>query len=92
MVDVLELLHESEDNYALDILSIVESILEDPKVILEAQERKLKNDKFAELKAQGAEYEERVEELDKIVLEKAEHGEYAVVKELEEIGIRKGDI
>jgi hypothetical protein len=33
-----------------------------------------------------------VEELDKIVLEKAGHGDYAVVKELEEIGIRKGDI
>jgi TRAP-type mannitol/chloroaromatic compound transport system permease small subunit len=33
-----------------------------------------------------------VEELDKIMLEKAEHGEYAVVKELEEIGQRKGAI
>jgi TRAP-type mannitol/chloroaromatic compound transport system permease small subunit len=33
-----------------------------------------------------------VEELDKIMLAKAEHGEYAVVKELEEIGVRKGDI
>jgi len=26
------------------------------------------------------------------MLEKAEHGEYEVVKELEEIGLRKGDI
>jgi TRAP-type mannitol/chloroaromatic compound transport system permease small subunit len=33
-----------------------------------------------------------VEELDKIMLEKAEHGEYQVVKELEELGARKGDI
>jgi TRAP-type mannitol/chloroaromatic compound transport system permease small subunit len=33
-----------------------------------------------------------VEELDKIILEKAEHGELAVVKELEEIGARKGAI
>ena len=33
-----------------------------------------------------------VEELDKIMLEKAEHGEYQVVKELEELGVRKGDI
>ncbi|HWM45925.1 MAG TPA: TRAP transporter small permease subunit [Xanthobacteraceae bacterium] len=33
-----------------------------------------------------------VEELDKVVLEKAEHGEYEVVKELEEIGQRKGAI
>lgn len=33
-----------------------------------------------------------VEELDKIMLEKAEQGEYAVVTELEEIGQRKGAI
>jgi TRAP-type mannitol/chloroaromatic compound transport system permease small subunit len=33
-----------------------------------------------------------VEELEKVMLEKAEHGEYEVVKELEEIGLRKGDI
>ncbi len=33
-----------------------------------------------------------VEELDKIMLEKAEHGEYAVVKELEELGARKGNV
>jgi len=33
-----------------------------------------------------------VEELDKIMLEKAEHGDYAVVKELEEIGQRKGSV
>ena len=33
-----------------------------------------------------------VEELDKIMLEKAEHGEYQVVKELEELGVRRGDI
>lgn len=33
-----------------------------------------------------------VEELDKIMLEKAEHGEYEVVKELEEIGQRKGTV
>jgi len=33
-----------------------------------------------------------VEELDKVMLEKAEHGDYAVVNELEEIGQRKGAI
>lgn len=33
-----------------------------------------------------------VEELDKVMLEKAEHGEYEVVKELEEIGQRKGAV
>jgi TRAP-type mannitol/chloroaromatic compound transport system permease small subunit len=33
-----------------------------------------------------------VEELEKVMIEKAEHGEYKVVKELEELGTRKGDI
>jgi TRAP-type mannitol/chloroaromatic compound transport system permease small subunit len=33
-----------------------------------------------------------VEDLEKIMIEKAEHGEYAVVNELEEIGQRKGSI
>jgi TRAP-type mannitol/chloroaromatic compound transport system permease small subunit len=33
-----------------------------------------------------------VEELEKVVLEKAEHGEFEVVKELEEIGQRKGAV
>jgi hypothetical protein len=33
-----------------------------------------------------------VEELDKVVLEKAEQGKLQVVKELEELGVRKGDI
>jgi TRAP-type mannitol/chloroaromatic compound transport system permease small subunit len=33
-----------------------------------------------------------VEELEKVVLEKAEHGEIQVVKELEALGVRKGNI
>lgn len=33
-----------------------------------------------------------VEELDKVMLEKAEHGEYEIVKELEEIGQQRGSI
>ena len=33
-----------------------------------------------------------VEELEKVMIEKAEHGEYKVVQELEELGVRKGDV
>ena len=33
-----------------------------------------------------------VEELDKVMLAKAEHGEYQVVKDLEELGVRRGDV
>ena len=33
-----------------------------------------------------------VEELEKVMIEKAEHGEYKVVQELEKLGVRKGDV
>ena len=68
---VLEAVHHldrSEDTYPLDVLSMVESTLENPEVILRAQLSKLKGEKVAELKAQGVEYEERM-----AILETLEH-------------------
>ena len=47
-------------------MSLVESILENPNVVLWAQVDRLKTEKLAELKADGVEYDERMEELDKI--------------------------
>ena len=54
------------ENYALDVLTMVESILEDPDAILRRQLDKLKGDKVAELKAAGVEYDERMAELEKL--------------------------
>jgi hypothetical protein len=48
------------------VLGLVESVIEDPEVILRAQVDKLKGQKVAELKAAGVEYDERMAELDKI--------------------------
>ena len=56
----------SRRRYALDVLTLVESILENPDVILYAQLDKLKGEKIAELKAQGMEYDERMAELEKL--------------------------
>lgn len=64
--ETLSLLDKEREGYALDVLSLVESILENPRVILIAQERKLKTEKIGELKAAGVEYEARMAELDKI--------------------------
>jgi hypothetical protein len=47
-------------------LSLVESILESPDAVLFSQLDKLKGEKIAELKAQGVEYEQRMEELEKL--------------------------
>jgi superfamily II RNA helicase len=66
IVDAIERLDRQSPSYALDALSLVESVIEDPEVILRAQVDKLKTEKLAELKAAGVEYDERMAELDKI--------------------------
>jgi len=66
VVDAVERLPRESPSYALDVLTLVEAIVEDPEVILRAQVDKLKGQKVAELKAAGVEYEERMLELDKV--------------------------
>ncbi|MGZ3429000.1 MAG: DUF3516 domain-containing protein, partial [Polyangia bacterium] len=66
LVETLKLLDRQSESYALDVLSLVESILENPQVVLYAQVDRLKTEKLDELKAAGVEYAERMEELDKI--------------------------
>ena len=52
--------------HELDLLTLVESILENPDIILRRQLDKLKGDKVAEMKAAGVEYDERMGELEKL--------------------------
>jgi hypothetical protein len=66
LVDTIERLDVQSETYALDVLTLVESILENPDIILMRQLDKLKQEKMAELKAAGVEFEERVAELDKM--------------------------
>ncbi len=66
LVETARLLDRASESYALDLLSLVESILENPQVVLWAQVDRLKTEKLAALKADGVEYAERMEELDKI--------------------------
>src|SRR5439155_9451324 len=53
-------------DYPLVLLTLVESILEDPGIILRKQLDKLKSQKVAEMKMAGIEYDERMEELEKL--------------------------
>src|SRR5690348_1649224 len=62
----MELLDPSSPSYALDVLSVIESTLEDPRQILAAQENKAKGEAVAQMKADGVEYEERMELLQDI--------------------------
>ncbi|MCW2902542.1 MAG: box helicase domain protein [Streptosporangiaceae bacterium] len=56
-----ELLDPASPSYALDVLSVVEATLDDPRQILAAQENKARGEAIAEMKADGMEYEERME-------------------------------
>lgn len=62
----IELLDPESAEYALDVISIIESTLEDPRAILRAQERKARGEAVQEMKADGIEYDERMERLETI--------------------------
>ncbi|MFF4406516.1 DEAD/DEAH box helicase [Streptomyces sp. NPDC001262] len=58
-----ELLDPESPSYALDMVSVVESTLDDPRQILVAQQNKARGEAVAAMKAEGIEYEERMERL-----------------------------
>jgi superfamily II RNA helicase len=64
--DTLPLMDPAAADYALVLLTLVESILEDPDVILRKQLDKVKGQAVAEMKMQGVEYDQRMEELEKL--------------------------
>ncbi|MBB5937775.1 DEAD/DEAH box helicase [Streptomyces zagrosensis] len=61
-----ELLDPESPSYALDMVSVVESTLDDPRQILAAQQNKARGEAVAQMKADGVEYEERMELLQDI--------------------------
>jgi superfamily II RNA helicase len=62
-VDTLDM--ESE-TFALDVVSVIEATLEEPRQILAAQLNKARGEAVAQMKADGIEYEERIELLDDV--------------------------
>ena len=61
-----DLIDPESESYALDVLSVVESILDDPFPVLMAQANKARGEAVAEMKADGIEYEERMELLEQV--------------------------
>ncbi|HWV37540.1 MAG TPA: DUF3516 domain-containing protein [Vulgatibacter sp.] len=66
LLAALELLDRESPTYALDVLTLVESILENPQAILFKQLDRARGERIAELKAQGMDYEDRMAELEKV--------------------------
>lgn len=61
-----ELLDPADGSYALDMVSVIESTLDDPRPVLAQQEFLARRDAVAAMKAEGVEYEERMALLEEI--------------------------
>ncbi|WP_433684131.1 DEAD/DEAH box helicase [Nocardia sp. CA-119907] len=62
----LELLDKDTPGYTLDVISLIESTLEDPRQLLMAQQHKARGQAISEMKADGIEYDERMELLEEV--------------------------
>ncbi len=65
-LEVFDTLDPEAPTYPLDVLSVVEATLEDPRAVLGAQEHLARGVAIGEMKADGIEYDERMELLEDI--------------------------
>ncbi|CAN5420406.1 DEAD/DEAH box helicase [soil metagenome] len=63
---VLEPSDAGNSVYHLDVVSAIESVLDDPRQVLFAQRSKAKGEAVAQMKADGIEYDQRMELLDEV--------------------------
>ncbi|HEY4394955.1 MAG TPA: DUF3516 domain-containing protein [Polyangia bacterium] len=64
LLEALSVLDRASPVYALDVLTLVEAICENPDAVLRKQLDRIKTEKMAEMKAAGVEYEERIAQLE----------------------------
>jgi len=62
----LELLDRESPDYPLDVVSVIEATLEDPRQVLSAQRQKARGEAVNAMKAEGIEYEQRMELLEDV--------------------------
>ena len=70
LLAALELLDPESPAYTLDLISMVEATLEDPKQILRAQERRARDAAMNAMKAEGVDFEERLDRLQAVTYPK----------------------
>jgi superfamily II RNA helicase len=66
----IDVLDPASETFALDVVSVIEATLEDPRQILAAQLKKARGEAIAAMKAEGIEYDERMELLDDVTYPK----------------------
>ena len=64
------LLDRTSPDYPLDVLSVIESTLDNPRQVLSAQQFKARGEAVAAMKAEGIEYDERMELLEDVTYPK----------------------
>jgi superfamily II RNA helicase len=62
----IELLDRESAVYPLDVLSVIEATLDDPRQVLSAQQFKARGEAVAQMKADGIDYETRLELLESV--------------------------
>ncbi|MBP2323021.1 superfamily II RNA helicase [Kibdelosporangium banguiense] len=62
----IDLLDKESPSYALDVLTVIESTLESPRQILSAQQHKARGEAVNRMKADGIEYDQRMELLEEV--------------------------
>jgi superfamily II RNA helicase len=65
-IEVVATLDPTDPSYLLDVVSVIEAVLDDPRQILYAQENAARGAEVARLKAEYVPYEERMERLEGI--------------------------
>jgi superfamily II RNA helicase len=65
-VAALDLLDPDDPDYALDVVSVAEAVLENPRPVVMSQLKRARSEAIAQMKAEGIGYDERLAELDAI--------------------------
>ena len=63
---VFDLLEQDSPTYALDMISVLEATLDDPRPVLSQQQFEARGEAVAAMKADGIEYDERMELLEQV--------------------------
>lgn len=66
LVEAIESLEQAGEDYPLEVLTLTEAILENPRIVLYRQVDKAKDELIARLKAADVPYEERMERLETV--------------------------
>ena len=66
LIETIPLVDPEQPDYALVVLTLVESILENPEMILRRQLDRIKGEAVARMKMEGLDYDQRMAELEKL--------------------------